>query len=517
MPSKLHLLRSSMVVGLFSFLGSLTGILVEISIAAHLGLSRSSDAFYIAYTIPYIITNLISATGQFSLVPFFSAFDVEARSGEIWRGFSYAINIVILGLALIGIAGAALAPWLIRLIAPGFTVAQSTASAQLARLLMFIIIPAGVAEIFRSFLFSQHRFALGSAAGFFRNVMVIGFILFGFRRYGDISIVMGYFTGYFAQLIILGGEVLWSFPVQYTLTARGGGGAIRKLHGAGASQLLAAMGWQAVVLVERVIASFLPPGTITALNYGLKIMSTISELVVGSVGTGSLPSLSRAVAQNARAAALKITRDAVEISLFLITPIMVCCLLLPRPIMQLVFQRGSFSPGATDRMAVIFFFYCLSLLSFSAVRLMTYYLFAHHEMQAFLRISLLYYGGTAALDLVYVMVLHLGAKGIPLALLTSLTATCIVIYVQDLASVRRVFEKAINILIGKAAVAALVAAGVIWMLRGWIQAPPRGLPLLLFLCAVCGAGCLAFAVVLAAWRAISFAQFMQLWQKPQSE
>ena len=506
-----------MVVGFFSFLGSLTGILVEISIAAHLGLSRSSDTFYIAYTIPYIITNLISATGQFSLVPFFSAFDVEAPGGEIWRAFSYAVNIVMAGLAFMAAAGAIFSPWLIRLIAPGFKADQSIASAQLAHWLMFVIVPAGLAEIFRSFLFSQHRFALGSASGFFRNAMVIAFIVFGFHRYGDASIVIGYFAGYFAQVVILGGQVLWSFSVRYTLTPHGAGGAFRRLHGAGASQLLAAMGWQAVVLVERIIGSFLPPGTITALNYGLKIMSTIAELVVGSVGTGALPALSRAVAQKAGDAAQKIMRDAVEISLVLVTPIMVCCLLLPRPIMQLVFQRGRFSTEATSRMAEIFFFYCLSLLMFSAIRLLTYYLFAHHQMRIFLRISLLYYGTTAALDLLYVAVLRLGPKGIPLALLTSLAATCIVIYAQDLAGIRRIFNRAIKILIGKDMVAALAAGVAIGALKVWIHAPEKGLPLVLFLCAACSAGSLIFGVTLAIWKAISFAQLLELWQKPQSD
>jgi len=40
MTAKRQMFRSSMVVGTFSFLGSLTGILVEISIAAHLGLTK---------------------------------------------------------------------------------------------------------------------------------------------------------------------------------------------------------------------------------------------------------------------------------------------------------------------------------------------------------------------------------------------------------------------------------------------------------------------------------------------
>ncbi len=505
-----------MVVGFFSFLGALTGILVETSIAAHLGLSRNSDTYYVALTIPYIITNLISATGQFSLVPFFASFDSQQAAGDLWHGFSYAINTIALGLFSVAVVGLAAAPILVRVIAPGFTAAQFAASAQLARWLMFIIVPAGIGEVFRSFLFSQHRFALSSAAGFFRNVCVIVFIVFGFRRYHDYSIVMGYFAGYFFQVAVLGGQVLWSFPVRYVLTLRGAGQSFRRLRGAGASQILAALAWQALALIERVIGSFLPPGTITALNYGLKIMSTIAELLAGSIGTSSLPGLSRAVANGFREGAQKIMEETLELSLVLVTPIMVCCLVLPRPIMQLVFERGSFSAQATSRMGEIFFLYCLSLLGYSFTRLLNYFLFARHEMSIFLRLSLLYYGLTAALDLTYVGIFRLGPKGIPLALLTSVSVTSAVIYSRDVAGVRGVFDRQFKILAGKCTVAAVLAAAAMWSLKTWIPAPNYGVSLFYFLCFVCGVGCAVFAAVLAAWRAIPAAELIEIWQKPES-
>src|SRR3990170_4784397 len=113
MPSKRQMVRSSMVVGFFSLLGGLTGILVDTSIAANLGLSRTSDAFYVAFTVPYIITNLINAMGQFSLVPFFAALEARHSSDDVWRGFSYAVTIVLLGLGAVAALGAAGAPFLI--------------------------------------------------------------------------------------------------------------------------------------------------------------------------------------------------------------------------------------------------------------------------------------------------------------------------------------------------------------------------------------------------------------------
>lgn len=513
MPSKRHLLRRSMVVGFFAFAGSATGILVEVSIAAHLGLSRGSDAFYVALTVPYIITNLITATGQFTLVPFFSSFDTDEHRAQFWHGFSYALNLVAAGLLLIAVLGAAFAPWIIRGIAPGLLRAQSAESTRLARWLFLMIVPAGAAEVFRSFLFSQHRFALSSAAGFFRNVSIIAFIWAGFHHYGATSIVMGYCVGYCAQLCILGGQVIWSFPVRYHATLRGAGKPFRQLHGAGASQVLAAAGSQAMVIVERVIASFLPPGTITALNYGLKIVSTLTELAAGSVGTSVLPSLSRAVAKQETAEEQKIIQNAVEIALVLVSLIAACCLALPRPIMQLLFQRGSFSAEATSRMAVIFFCYILCLLPLSGLRLLNFYLFARHEMKGFLSLATLYTGLACGLYALFVLAFHLGAKGIPLGLLTALILTGAAAYGWNLAGVRNIFDRALAALAGKNLAALALSALAMWWM-GRLAPTPRGVAeLVLFLCIVCGIGSLIFLAVALALKAVSISELRQAFRR----
>ena len=133
MNPKQQMLQSSVVVAFFNLLGGLSGILVETSIAANLGLSMRSDTFYVAYTIPYIITNLLTATGQFSLVPFFSSLESSQNEKEFWHGFSYVTNMLLLGLGAISAVGAVASPWIIHGIAPGFTHQQDvTRNATLA-------------------------------------------------------------------------------------------------------------------------------------------------------------------------------------------------------------------------------------------------------------------------------------------------------------------------------------------------------------------------------------------------
>ena len=514
MTAKRHMFRSSMVVGIFSFLGSLTGILVEISIAANLGLSKASDTFYVAFTVPYIITNLISATGQFSLVPFFSSLEAQHPEEDVWRGFSYVANIVFVGLSALALVGALTAPWLIRGIAPGFTVHQEQVAAHLARWLFIIIIPAGVAEIMRSFLFSRHKFAMPSSANFFRNATVVLSILFGFRRYHYYSIIFGYLAGYLVQFAVLGAQLLISFPVRYSINFRGSGEAFHNLHGAGLAQVSTALSWQGVVIVERIIASFLPAGTLTALAYGLKIMSTIAEVLAGSTGTAALPRLSKAVAHKAVAEVRNVLRDTIEISLALVAPFMVFCLMLSHNIIRLVFERGRFTHEAASMMALVFFYYCLGLLPFAAVRLINFYLFARNEAASFFRLAVLQYVVNIGFDLFYVGVLHMGAKGIPLGMLTALAFACAVAWLRDLGKVRDVIDRMLGLFALKVGTGCALAALAIWGLRAWMAAPQTGLGNFAYLCVTCGAGSAAYLLVLVVTGILSLSQLRMLWQRP---
>lgn len=513
MPSKRQMIRSSMVVGLFSFLGSLTGILVETAIAAHLGLSKSSDTFYAAFTIPYVLTNLLRTAGQFSLVPFFSSLEARHAPEGLWRGFSYAVSVIFLGLSGVTALGALTAPWLIRGLAPGFTRPETLLASQLCRWLFLILLPAGVAEAIRSFLFSQHRFAVAASGNFCRNGIVIASILLTFHRLGFYSIVFGYIVGYLVQLGVLGAQLVVSFQVRYSLTLAGSGKAFRNLHGAGAAQVTAALGWHGLVVVERMIASFLPPGTLTALAYGMKIMSTLSELLAGSVGTAALPTLARAFARQQGEEVRRALRSAIQIVLLLISPVMVFCLMLSVHIIRLIFERGSFTPQATALLGRIFFCYSLSLLLYGALRIMNVYLFARNEAVAFLHLATLQYGLEVALDLLYVGIFRWQTAGIPLALLTSLAVVSAVVWARDIGGMRQSLDRTLAAYFLKTLAAAALAALGVWGLCAATAAPRTNFGNFLFLCEACGAGTVAFFATLVALRALRLSQVSALWTR----
>jgi putative peptidoglycan lipid II flippase len=513
MNPKQQMLKSSVVVAFFNLLGGLSGIMVETSIAANLGLSIRSDTFYVAYTIPYIVTNLLTATGQFSLVPFFSSFESSKDENELWHGFSYVANLLVLGLGAISIIGALSSPIIIHLIAPGFNHQEDALATQLSRWLFLIIVPAGIGEVLRSLLLSRHCFAISTATGLIRNVATIVIILLGFHRYGPQCIFLGYLAGYLLQLVVLSVQILKTFRPRYFLVFTASGESFNQLRGAGTAQLGGAMAWQGVVLAERIIASFLPAGTLTALNYGFRILGTLAELLGGSVGTASLPALSRAVASGDREGEYKTFRDTLEISMILLTPMAVFCLMLPHNIIRLVFQRGQFTSGATDEMTTIFFYYSLSLLPFAFVRLLSFALFARREPSVYFRLTVLHYSLVLVFDLFYVGVLRFGAKGIPLGFLTGTLLACGLAIRRNLGDLHVTLNGALGRFAVKNILASFSATVVVGLLRFGLPGPNTGAQDFTFLCITCGLGSLAYLGTLAALDALPMAQLALLWSR----
>ena len=478
MQSKHQILRNFTPVAVFSLLGSLMGIVVETSIAAKLGLSESSDAFYVAFTLPYILANLIYSTGQFSLVPFFSSLKTQGED-KLWGGFPYVVKVVLGGAIGVTLVGVVATPLLVRVIAPGLSPAQKEQAAQWGAWLFLIVVPAGV--------------AVASAAGLFRNVTVVASIWLTFASYGGYSIVFGYLAGYLVQVTALSIQLFASFRVRY-LTAPEGI-AFRHLRGATGAQLASAGTWQGLVLVERVLASFLPAGSLTALNYGFKILATLSGLLVGSLGTAVLPSLSVAAARKSAEEEQRTFRHTLELTLMAVTPLMVLCLMLNQEIIRFIFQRGEFSREATHLMAQVFFWYSLSLICYSFLRSLNFYFFARAEGWVFYRLFLMQCLLAAGSYLVFFS-LGLGILSIPLGLLAALTLTTLAVFIRNLGGLRFLMDKHFARLATLLLGGSLLTWLTIRLLRPGMTPPATGLDYFFYLAILSAAGAGVFLLTL---------------------
>src|SRR5439155_21937908 len=136
--------------------------------------------------------------------------------------------------------------------------------------------------------------------------------------------------------------------------------------------------------------------------------------------------------------------------------------------------------------------YGLCLVLFAGLRTLAFYVFARQEGAQFVRVSLLQYGLTVALDLLYVGILQMGPKGIPLGFVTSLVLTCALVYRRNVGDLRYVLDRSLGVFSLKALAASAFAAISIAVLRITVSTPNTGVGDFIYLCALCGAGSLIF-------------------------
>ena len=115
------LLRSSGLVGLFTMLSRVLGLVRDIVVANFFGASAGADAFFVAFKIPNFFRRLF-AEGAFSqaFVPVFSEYKTRKSAGDVKvlaNAVAGTLGAVLFVVTLLAVLGA---PWLTALFAPGF-------------------------------------------------------------------------------------------------------------------------------------------------------------------------------------------------------------------------------------------------------------------------------------------------------------------------------------------------------------------------------------------------------------
>lgn len=360
------------VVFKVSFLSGLASLLffgVELLIAFRLGISPEADAFFVALVIPRVLYALGVSIGS-ALVPVFVPEGQEPE--EVNTLYTSVFNVALLILSLIVIFGLLLAPLLVAVISPGLSVATSQQATGLIRIILPSALFAGLATILMGMLNAHELFAQAALSNLARAVATVAgmALLMG---YGAAGLGLGWLLGNLVQLLVTliictrrqifryRPRLVWRDPAlaeAWVLTRTA-------LWSRGARQLEA--------IFEKVIGSFLPPGTIAALNYAMNFVRMGGGLAIQIVAQVSLPQLTTEISQNKLEEAHQLFSRNLRFVTYLIFPIVIMLMILSEPLSTLLLQRGTVTAAQVERIA--------SLLSLASVWLI---------FQVFFQFSIVY-------------------------------------------------------------------------------------------------------------------------------
>ncbi|WP_317443440.1 murein biosynthesis integral membrane protein MurJ [Streptomyces collinus] len=371
-PSRGFLARAALITASLTVAGALLGLVRDQSLARLFGAGRDTDAFLVAWTLPEFAATLLIEDGlAYALVPAFSvalARRAQGAPGDPVRSLvAGTLPRLAPAFAAVGVLLAVAAPWLVGVLAPGLP--DPALAVDCTRLTASCVLSFGLAG-YCSAALRAHRSFLAPAAiyvAYNTGIVATMFTLGG--RWGVRSAAFGVAVGgclmVAVQLPSLVGRLRTRRPSGTATGTSAGADAVagaRPVDAAlMATVLLFALVRQSQVLVERYLASGLPAGAISHLNYAQKVAQipmTLSTMLC----TVTFPVVARALADgDTEHARDRVERDLVVASWLVLlgTAAVVAC---APQVVQLLFQRGAFTAHDTAATAGVMRVYALGLL-----------------------------------------------------------------------------------------------------------------------------------------------------------
>ena len=127
------------------------------------------------------------------------------------------------------------------------------------------------------------------------------------------------------------------------------------------------------------LASRLGEGSVSALDYGWDLMQMPQTIIGSAIGIVLFPTMSALAAQGDIAGLRHTTSQALRIILALSIPAMVGLIVLGRPVIQLMFERGEFGPDSTAAVYQSLQFWALALVGHCALEVVNRLFYAQKD------------------------------------------------------------------------------------------------------------------------------------------
>jgi putative peptidoglycan lipid II flippase len=418
--SSRQIFRAATLVMALFLVSRLAGLLREMIIGARFGTSAELDAYLAAFRVPDLLFLLVAggALGS-AFIPVFTGCLMRRDLRGAWRLFSAVTNLVLIVLTGLAVAAALVAPWLVRtVLAPGFSPAQQALTVTLMRWMLISTIIFGVSGIMMGVLNSFQHFLLPALAPLLYNLSIIAGAWFLAPEFGVFGLVMGVVAGsvLHLQTQLVG---LWWFGAHYVPTLGLRSPDVREVVRLMAPRVLGLAAVQLHFWINTVLASGLPPGSLSALNYAWLLMLLPQGIVAQAVATAAFPTFASLEAKSHYDELRRVISGTLRGVLFLAIPAAVGLLVWRVPLIRMLLERGEFTARSTQLTSVALACYAFGLIGHSVVEIVARAFYALHDTRTPVGIGI----GAMALNVALSVILRERLALSGLALANSLATT----------------------------------------------------------------------------------------------
>lgn len=383
------LLKSTAVVSLMTLASRVSGLVRDVIMANVLETGAVSDAFFVAFRIPNFLRRIFGE-GAFSqaFIPVYSELN-EQNTQEAKCFIATTSGRLGLIVFVISVLGVILAPWVIRLFAPGFIdepekFARTVDALRIMFPYLFFITLVAMSG---AMLNTLNRFAVPAATPVLLNLCLIATMLL-FVRIGE-NMTQALAVGVLVAGII---QLLFQLPalkkegilVKPSLQHNKSTKKVFKLM---VPAMFGVSVAQINTLVNTILASFLVSGSVSWLYYSDRLM----EFPVGVFGLALaavvLPGLSKERTQGSAASYSSMIDWAMRWVVMIALPAAVALALLAVPLLATMFQYNAFKTSDVMQASLSLMAYSVGVLAFVMIKVLAPGFYAQKNIKTPVKIA----------------------------------------------------------------------------------------------------------------------------------
>ena len=414
--------RAAGAVGGMTLVSRIFGMLRDLVIAMQFGSSAAADAFFVAFRLPNMQRKILGEGAvSAAFIPVFS--DILNTKGEksAWEMTANLLNILFALLVAVTLAMVVFSPAVVTVFAPGFLddPEKFALTVELTRWMAPYLIFIGLAALCMGILNTFGVFALPAAAPVVLNICMIAGVLFisPLMEEPIFGLAIGVLAGGLLQLLVQipatvknGLRFVFSFKVKHPDIIKIGKLMVPVIFGLAVYEIN--------MLVDTLLASLLPGGSISYLYYGNRLVQLPLGVFGVALGVAILPMLSRQASQKEFPELVKTLAFGIRLILFITVPATVGLIVLRFPIVNTLWERGEFLRVSTEGTATALLYYSIGLCAFAGIKIIAPAFYSLQDTKTPVKIA----AWSMLLNIVLNLVLMGPLKHGGLALATSIAA-----------------------------------------------------------------------------------------------
>lgn len=400
---------------IMTFISKLFGFIRETVIANFYGTSYIVDSYVMAVAIPSILFGGIFAAIATAYMPTLST--VQESEGKLKANIftSQIINVIFILSIIVSVIGFVFSNQIVAIFASGFTGKTAALTSFYIKISFTYIIFTSLSSIFDAYMQYEGSYLKPIISGYFYNLAIILFVVISSLT-SHYLLAFGILVGAFLRLIFIGISAInkgFHYSFDFSINE-----SVRKILNLAMPVFIGSYILQINSFVDKTLASNLPVGSVSALNYGMILITLITGLTVSILVTLVYPKLTKANTNENLELFNEIVEKGLGITAIITIPFTFGIIAFNSEVVQIVYERGAFDSDATIMTSGAFLFYGLGLSFFATNELLTKIFYSMRNTKAPIVCS----GISVIINIVLNLILinYLGHRG--LALATSIAA-----------------------------------------------------------------------------------------------